>query len=500
MGSIKLSVCFNLHRNIGFNPHFCQWRPHSSVRNGSCSVASQYKRRSSTSSSSEEAKCKSSTPQPCLKKVLVPIGAGTEEMEAVIIIDVLRRAGAHVTVASVERDLQIKASLQVNIIADTLISSCGQETFDLVVLPGGMPGSARLRDSEILKTITRKQAEAGRLYGAISAAPVIALDAWGLLTAVEVTVHPAFSWKLSSFWTVTSNVHRDKLLTTSRGPGTAMEFALSLVEQLFGKEKSEEIEKTLVTKNNDGNGSKREEYNAVDWEVKTIPRRLPHMSKTTKKQTAGDGSKGQSEKDNCASVDQKKPSPSANQELLSNGIQQVANGSEEMEAVIVIDILRRAKANVVVASIEETLEVVGSRNVKFVADKLIEDAASSEYDLIILPGGMPGAKRLQKSVSLRKLLREQALSNRIYGAICASPVVVLETHGLLKGKKATAYPSFSGKLLDQGAVNAQVVIDGKLITSRGPGTAIEFSLAMVDKLYGKERAKNVSKGIVYDYS
>ncbi|XP_057823621.2 protein DJ-1 homolog C isoform X3 [Cryptomeria japonica] len=427
MGSIKLSVCFNLHRNIGFNPHFCQWRPHSSVRNGSCSVASQYKRRSSTSSSSEEAKCKSSTPQPCLKKVLVPIGAGTEEMEAVIIIDVLRRAGAHVTVASVERDLQIKASLQVNIIADTLISSCGQETFDLVVLPGGMPGSARLRDSEILKTITRKQAEAGRLYGAISAAPVIALDAWGLLTAVEVTVHPAFSWKLSSFWTVTSNVHRDKLLTTSRGPGTAMEFALSLVEQLFGKEKSEEIEKTLVL----------------------VP---------------------------------------------------VANGSEEMEAVIVIDILRRAKANVVVASIEETLEVVGSRNVKFVADKLIEDAASSEYDLIILPGGMPGAKRLQKSVSLRKLLREQALSNRIYGAICASPVVVLETHGLLKGKKATAYPSFSGKLLDQGAVNAQVVIDGKLITSRGPGTAIEFSLAMVDKLYGKERAKNVSKGIVYDYS
>ncbi|GLJ40237.1 hypothetical protein SUGI_0826080 [Cryptomeria japonica] len=454
MGSIKLSVCFNLHRNIGFNPHFCQWRPHSSVRNGSCSVASQYKRRSSTSSSSEEAKCKSSTPQPCLKKVLVPIGAGTEEMEAVIIIDVLRRAGAHVTVASVERDLQIKASLQVNIIADTLISSCGQETFDLVVLPGGMPGSARLRDSEILKTITRKQAEAGRLYGAISAAPVIALDAWGLLTAVEVTVHPAFSWKLSSFWTVTSNVHRDKLLTTSRGPGTAMEFALSLVEQLFGKEKSEEIEKTLVTKNNDGNGSKREEYNAVDWEVKTIPRVLVP----------------------------------------------VANGSEEMEAVIVIDILRRAKANVVVASIEETLEVVGSRNVKFVADKLIEDAASSEYDLIILPGGMPGAKRLQKSVSLRKLLREQALSNRIYGAICASPVVVLETHGLLKGKKATAYPSFSGKLLDQGAVNAQVVIDGKLITSRGPGTAIEFSLAMVDKLYGKERAKNVSKGIVYDYS
>ncbi|KAH9315346.1 hypothetical protein KI387_023973, partial [Taxus chinensis] len=203
--------------------------------------------------------------------VLVPIGFGTEEMEAVIITDVLRRAGAHVTVASVERDLHIRASLHVNIVADTFISSCAQETFDLVVLPGGMPGSARLRDSEILKTITRKQAEAGRLYGAISAAPAIALDAWDMLTAVKVAVHPAFSWKLSSFWTVKSNVHREGLLTTSRGPGTAMEFALSFVEQLFGKEKYEEIEKSLVTKTNDGSELRRQEYNAVDWGIKNSP-------------------------------------------------------------------------------------------------------------------------------------------------------------------------------------------------------------------------------------
>ncbi|KAH9315345.1 hypothetical protein KI387_023972, partial [Taxus chinensis] len=170
----------------------------------------------------------------------------------------------------------------------------------------------------------------------------------------------------------------------------------------------------------------------------------------------------------------------------------VANGSEEMETVIIIDILRRAGANVVVASIENTLDVVGSSNVKLVSDKLIEDAAASVYDLIILPGGMPGAERLQKSLCLTKLLREQALSNRVYGAICSSPILVLETHGLLKGKKATAHPSFSGRLIDQGAVDAQVVIDGKLITSRGPGTTIEFSMAIVDKLYGQGRAKSVS--------
>lgn len=102
-------------------------------------------------------------------------------MEAVIIVDVLRRAGADVTVASVEPQLQIEASSGTKLVADTSISTCSDQVFDLVALPGGMPGSARLRDCEVLQKIMSKQAEEKRLYGAICAAPAVTLKPWGLL-------------------------------------------------------------------------------------------------------------------------------------------------------------------------------------------------------------------------------------------------------------------------------------------------------------------------------
>eukprot|EP01018_Ginkgo_biloba_P000807 Gb_24084 [translate_table: standard] len=387
------------------------------------------------------------------KKVLVPIAFGTEEMEAVILIDVLRRAGSDVTVASVETGLQIEASRRVKLVADTLISNCAEQIFDLVVLPGGMPGSSRLRDCETLQNITKKQAADGRLYGAICAAPAVALETWGLLKGLRATCHPSFIDKLSASLTVGSKVQKDGLVTTSRGPGTAMEFALSYVEQLYGKEKAEEVAKPMVVRTNEGGELARQEYNAVEWSFTKIPRILVP----------------------------------------------VANGSEEMEAVIIVDVLRRANADVVVASVEETLEIVASRNVKIVADKLIGDAAVSAYDLIILPGGMLGADRLSNTESLIKLLTEQTESKRVCGAICASPAVVLETHGLLKGKKATAHPFFSSKLADQSAVDARVVIDGNLITSRGPGTTMEFALTIVEKIFGQERAIGIAEAMVFPY-
>ncbi|KAF3776525.1 DJ-1-like protein C [Nymphaea thermarum] len=168
-------------------------------------------------------------------------------MEAAILIDILRRAGARVTIASVEKQMEVKASWGVTLVADALISACEQEVFDLVVLPGGMPGSARLRDCQILEKIVRKHAEEKRLYGAICAAPAIALQAWGLLKKKKVTGHPAFLDKLPTFWRVKSNVQVSGEVTTSRGPGTAVEFALSLVEQIFGQNLAQEIGGTLVS-------------------------------------------------------------------------------------------------------------------------------------------------------------------------------------------------------------------------------------------------------------
>ncbi|CAI8610123.1 unnamed protein product [Vicia faba] len=109
----------------------------------------------------------------------------------------------------------------------------------------------------------------------------------------------------------------------------------------------------------------------------------------------------------------------------------IAHGSEEIEVVTLIDILRRAKANVIVASVEKTLGVMASQGTKIVADKLLSDVQESAHDLIILPGGTAGTQRLSKSRILKKLLKEQNSAGRIYGAVCSSPAI-LHKHGLLK--------------------------------------------------------------------
>ncbi|RVW61205.1 Protein DJ-1-like C [Vitis vinifera] len=412
------------------------------------------------------------------KKVLVPIGYGTEEMEAVILVDVLRRAGANVVLASVEPQLEIEASSGTRLVADTSISTCSDEIFDLIALPGGMPGSARLRDSEILRKITSKHAEEKRLYGAICAAPAITLQPWGLLRRKQMTCHPAFMDKLPTFRAVKSNLQVSGELTTSRGPGTAFEFALALVDQLFGESVAKEVGELLLMRTAEDN-HKKEEFNEVEWSVD----HSPHV------------------------------------------LVPVANGSEEIEVVTVVDILRRAKVDVVVASVEKSLQILASRGIKLIADKSIDNAAESIYDLIILPlsatdfvvdsrnnhflvkylftlsdidRGIAGAERLHKSKVLKKMLKEQGSAGRIYGAICSSPTV-LHRQGLLKGKRATAHPSVASKLTNEVVEGARVVIDGKLITSRGLATAIEFALAIVSKLFSHARARSVAEGLVFEY-
>lgn len=152
------------------------------------------------------------------------------------------------------------------------------------------------------------------------------------------------------------------------------------------------------------------------------------------------------------------------------------------------------------ASVEADLSVTCSRGVKITADKLISEAARTQHDLIALPGGMPGAERLRDSEPLNKLLQEQQSSGRAYAAICATPAVFLEAKGMLKGKAATAHPAFADKLSNQTAVQQRVVVDGSLTTSRGPGTAFEFALALVKQLYGEEKMREVAGPMVmYDF-
>lgn len=174
----------------------------------------------------------------------------------------------------------------------------------------------------------------------------------------------------------------------------------------------------------------------------------------------------------------------------------IGNGSEEMEAVITIDVLRRAGAEVTVASVESSLTVTGSRQVKLVADKSIQECAEESYDLIALPGGMPGAERLRDCTVLTQMVAKQRDADKLHAAICATPAVAFEPQGVLAGKKATSHPAFSAHLSNQEAVEQRVVVDGKLVTSRGPGTAFEFALALVKALYGEEKMREVAGPMV----
>ncbi|OEL38401.1 Protein DJ-1-like protein C [Dichanthelium oligosanthes] len=316
---------------------------------------------------------------------------GTEEMEAAILAGVLRQAGADVTLASVEDGLEVEASCGTRIVADTHIASCADQVFDLVALPGGMPGSVRLRDSDILQRITVRQADEKRLYGAICAAPAVVLMPWGL--------------------------HKRKKMTQIDC----------------------DLERTT-------------EVNELEWSVDGNPRVLIP----------------------------------------------IANGSEEMGIIILVDILRRAKINVVLASVEKSPNIVGSQRMKIVADKSIMSASDSKYDLIILPGGPAGAERLHRSRILKKLLKEQKQAGRMYGGVCSS-LKILQQQGLLEDKIVAALPTVANELKCQVIDQSKVVIDGNLITGRGIGTAVDFALAIIRKFFGYGRAKGVANGIVFEY-
>ncbi|KAG5407623.1 hypothetical protein IGI04_013742 [Brassica rapa subsp. trilocularis] len=204
--------------------------------------------------------------------VLVPIGFSTEEIETVVLVDVLRRAGAEVTLVFVEQKLEVEGSPGTKLLADVLISKCSEQVFDLVPLPGGMSGAVRLRDCVTLEKIMKRQAEDKRLYRAISKAQAITIFPWGLLTRKNTIGHSAFFGKLPTFWAGSLQLAVDQAL--------------------------------------------------------------------------------------C---------------------------SEEVEVVTVADVLRRAKVDVTVASVERSLRITASLGTKIVTDKLINEAAESSYDLIILP-------------------------------------------------------------------------------------------------------------------
>lgn len=176
----------------------------------------------------------------------------------------------------------------------------------------------------------------------------------------------------------------------------------------------------------------------------------------------------------------------------------LAQGFEEIEAISVIDILRRADVTVKTVSITNQKEVEAAHGITVLADILIDDVDMGLADMIFLPGGMPGSRNLAKSDKLIELIQEAQASDKYITAICAAPTVLAKA-GVLKGRKAICYPGFESELTDAIIHDDLVVRDGKILTSKGPGTAMLFAYALVDILKGNLESDALRKAMIYEW-
>lgn len=180
--------------------------------------------------------------------------------------------------------------------------------------------------------------------------------------------------------------------------------------------------------------------------------------------------------------------------MATNVLIPVANGSEDMEVVIIADVLRRAGIDVTIASVTDSLQLTLARGIQLTADALLNDVVNNDYDMIALPGGMPGAEALRDSPALIERLQLQQTQQNWLAAICAAPAVVLQHHDLVGGAYITCHPNFQAQLDSEYCMAEEaVVIDEHhmLVTSQGPGTAMRFALTLIDVLLGEEKSIEV---------
>ncbi|WP_419771113.1 MAG: DJ-1 family glyoxalase III [Candidatus Marinarcus sp.] len=176
----------------------------------------------------------------------------------------------------------------------------------------------------------------------------------------------------------------------------------------------------------------------------------------------------------------------------------LAAGFEEIEAITIIDVSRRAGIDVAVCSLDENLDVLGAHNITLKADMTIDALVSTKYEMIVLPGGAKGTENLASNKSIQALLKEFKKKDKLIGAICAAPYA-LHKAGVLN-KEYTCYPSYENKIRKEGyhPVRA-IVVDDNVITSRGPGTAMCFALEIVKILAGEKKFEEVRKGLLVEF-
>lgn len=172
----------------------------------------------------------------------------------------------------------------------------------------------------------------------------------------------------------------------------------------------------------------------------------------------------------------------------------MAHGSESLETITIVNVLRRAELEVTLASIEPELDVSGTRGLRLHADKRLLDVLGHRYDLIALPGGEKGAEALGRNAPLVEMLHQQNDAQHWLAAICAAPALTLAPQHLLDHRQATCYPAFRSKLPK--FVDHPVVVDGHFVTSQGPATAMVFALTLVELLAGPARRKEVAAALL----
>jgi 4-methyl-5(b-hydroxyethyl)-thiazole monophosphate biosynthesis len=173
----------------------------------------------------------------------------------------------------------------------------------------------------------------------------------------------------------------------------------------------------------------------------------------------------------------------------------LANGFEEIEAISIIDVLRRAGLEVITVSVTGRTEVNGAHHIKVIADQLFEDVDYNDVSMIVLPGGMPGSSNLNAHAGLREKIREFVAQKKQLAAICAAPLVFGEL-GILKGQKAVCYPGFESHLHGAEILRVPVIESGNFITGRGPGVAIQFALKIVEQVVSAEKAEELAKAMI----
>jgi DJ-1 family protein len=173
-----------------------------------------------------------------------------------------------------------------------------------------------------------------------------------------------------------------------------------------------------------------------------------------------------------------------------------AEGYEEIEALTVVDLVRRAGISIDMISVTEAGEVTGSHGITVKMDRTLAETDFSQLDMLVLPGGMPGTKGLEDCEALMEKLDEFYTSGKYIAAICAAPSI-FGHRGYLKGRKATSYPDFESHLEGADVIGAAAIVDGNVITGRGMGCAIPFGLAIVEHFKGKSAADELAEKIVY---